>query len=74
MNSKTLIKCAKCCARKPSARRRLGKRASFSKQAALAKYASAIKSVYLFKLASMDLLEQANKDPDLAATLQQQFK
>lgn len=75
MDSNTLIKCAKCCARKSSTKKRLiRKRANYVKQAALEKYAAAIKAVYNFKLAGMDLLEQANRDPDLAATLQNQFK
>lgn len=70
MDSKILIKCAKCCARKSSTKKRLAnKRANFAKRAELDKYAAAIKSVYTAKLASIDLLDQAINDPNLSYAL-----
>ena len=75
MDSKTLIKCAKCCARKSSAKRRLAKkRASYIQRTNLEKYAAAIKSVYESRRAGLDLLDQAIRDPNLADALQQQIK
>lgn len=75
MDFKTLTKCAKCCARKSSARRRLSaKKASYAQRNNLEKYASAIKSVYEFRRAGLDLLDQAIRDPNLAEALQHQVR
>lgn len=71
MNKQALYKAARMAAANPkSLNGALTKSASIKKQAELLKYATAIKALYNLKVASVDLMDQAQRDPDLASFLQ----
>ena len=71
MNKQALYKAARMAAANPnSLSGALNKKASIQKQAELLKVATAIKALYNLKVASVDLMDQAQRDPDLASFLQ----
>ena len=71
MNKQALFKAARMAAADPnSLSGALNKKASIQKQAELLKVATAIKALYNLKVASVDLMDQAQRDEDLASFLQ----
>ena len=71
MNKQALFKAARMVAANPnSLSGALNKKASIQKQAELLKVATAIKALYNLKVASVDLMDQAQRDEDLASFLQ----
>ena len=71
MNKQALFKAARMAAANPkSLSAALNKKASIQKQAELLKVATAIKALYNLKVASVDLMDQAQRDEDLASFLQ----
>lgn len=71
MNKQALFKAARMAAANPnSLSGALNKKASIQKQAELLKVATAIKALYNLKVASVDLMDQAQRDEDLASFLQ----
>lgn len=70
MNNSKLIKCAQKIAKNPNILNRLHS-SNAEKQEAV-KCAAAIKALYNVKMASLDLMDQAARDPNLMAVLKNQ--